>query len=410
MAAQFWSGIRSGAEQLYRLSIVFAVELRPRIVNELFLREMSPTQFGEEFGGGTISRLDSNFKVLAKHGWLKFIRSRTGGSRRGGIEHFYRATEPAGFSSDAWSMLPYSVRVSVSWTTLRQFAAQVRDAIAARTFDARPDRRSDCSTIQVDREGWDGVIAAVDRLFGVLYEEQAEARVRAFHSGAELAPATVLLAAFESPAPGAERAPRGLIEYRDPLALFAVRTSKVLAHEMCRGIVAAANLQEVSATGFHREFGGDKDSIFRRFKLMETNGWLKKTEEIGGGRRRGGTEKFFRATVPAILGEDPWANVPESIRDEPSWKVFEQISERIIEAMRMGTFDIREDRYFTWSLLRLDRQGWANVIAAIDELDAFIRDEQAQAKVRMKESGEKQTLMTVATAAFESPLNPAKEP
>jgi hypothetical protein len=47
VAAKIWTGIRSRAEHLRRLSVVFAVELRLKIVTELYMREMSPKQFFE---------------------------------------------------------------------------------------------------------------------------------------------------------------------------------------------------------------------------------------------------------------------------------------------------------------------------------------------------------------------------
>lgn len=78
--------------------------------------------------------------------------------------------------------------------------------------------------------------------------------------------------------------------------------------------------------------------------------------------------------------------------------------------MKAGTFDARDDRHFTWSLLRLDQQGWEKVIAAVDELFAFLFEEQKSAKRRIADSGEKPIKMTVALAAFESPQDSVKAP
>lgn len=78
MVAKVWVGIKSRAAHLRRLSVVFAIELRLKIVTELYMREMSPKQFHEEFGGGTLSRVTHNFEKLAEHGWLRYIRSEGG--------------------------------------------------------------------------------------------------------------------------------------------------------------------------------------------------------------------------------------------------------------------------------------------------------------------------------------------
>jgi hypothetical protein len=48
-----------GAEASYltRLGIVFAYPIRLIIVRELYMREMSPPQFFEEFGGGSVDKV-----------------------------------------------------------------------------------------------------------------------------------------------------------------------------------------------------------------------------------------------------------------------------------------------------------------------------------------------------------------
>lgn len=47
MVAQRKIGAKAQASYLRRLAIVFADELRLKIVTELYMREMSPTQFYE---------------------------------------------------------------------------------------------------------------------------------------------------------------------------------------------------------------------------------------------------------------------------------------------------------------------------------------------------------------------------
>lgn len=412
MAAKIWTGIESRLAYLRRLSIVFAVELRLKIVTELYMREMSPTQFYEEFGGGSVSRVTRNFERLEQHGWLRFIRSESGGSRRGGVEHFYRATELAIFDCETWSLLPYSVRVAFSWSSFKQLTERVREAMEAGTFDARPDRHLTWMSLLLDQLGWERVIAAVDALFLSLFEEQADAKLRIYHSGEKPILATVALAAFESPTRGDGRIGPSLVEsHKDSLVPFPIRLSKVFADELCLRIVAELNLREMSVTQFHKEFGGDSvDGIRRRFKRLERIGWLKKVNQKTGGRRRGAVEHFYRATAPAIFDNATWADVPDSVKAAHSWTTFEQLSEKVKEAMRAGTFDAREHRHLTWSLLRLDQQGWEKVIAAIDALFAFILKERDRAEDRIADSGEKPVTMTVALAAFESPKDSVKEP
>ncbi len=78
--------------------------------------------------------------------------------------------------------------------------------------------------------------------------------------------------------------------------------------------------------------------------------------------------------------------------------------------MISGTFDTRTDRCLSWSLIRLDRQGWESVITGIESLDQLISEEQQRAKLRMAKSGEKPITMTVGLAAFEAMEDPIKAP
>jgi len=411
VAAKLAIGINS-REHLRRLSVVFAVELRLQIVTELYMREMSPKQFFEEFGGGSISRVTQNFERLVKTGWLRYIRSEgPGGRRRGGVEHFYRAMETAFFDAQTWALVPYSVRVATSWSLFNQIAPRLRQVLESSNLAGSQRRDLSCTRILLDELGWERAIEAVDAQFLCLFEEQKDARLRVAVSDEELIRADVLLVAFESPMRGGQFGPRLVESEKEPLIPFTERLSPILADDICMQIVTELNRREMSVTQFHREFGGaTMGGIRRRFKRLETSAWLKKVREETGGRRRGAREHFFRATRPVIIDGNAWADPPDALLGTQSWRTFERFSGKVKEAMRAGTFDARVDRYVTLSFLSLDQQGWANVVAGIEALSAFIFEEQECAKVRMKKSGEKPVVMTVGLGAFEASKDSIKAP
>ena len=76
--------------------------------------------------------------------------------------------------------------------------------------------------------------------------------------------------------------------------------------------------------------------------------------------------------------------------------------------MIVGSFDVRTDRCLSWSLIRLDRQGWGNIVAGIESVSQFISEEQRQARLRMIKSGEKPITMAVGLGAYEAPTDEAK--
>jgi DNA-binding HxlR family transcriptional regulator len=413
--ARALTGNKSRASYLRRLAVVFADELRLKIVTELYMREMSASGFHAEFGGGSVARVDRHFKRLAEHGWLRFVRSESGGRRRGGKEHFYRATELAVFDNETWSMVPYSIRVAFSWRTFGQLAERVHEALQAGTFDARADSHLSWTPLLLDPLGWDEVIAAVDELFESLFEEQADAKLRIFKSGEKPILATAAMALFESPprrqGPNGMQAGSTLVEGTHSAMPFPLRVSKVFADDVSLEIVAETNLREMSARQFHEDVGGASvESIRRRFKMLEETGWLSKVTEKRGGKRRGAVEYFYRATGPAIFDNVAWAEVPDPVKATYSWRTFEQLSDQVRKAIEAGTFEARTDNHLSWSLLRLDQQGWEKVAAAVDSLFAFVFEAHENAKLRMSSSGEAPITTTLALAAFESPKDSVKAP
>jgi len=413
MAARLAIGT-DAREHLRRLAAVFAVELRGKIVVELYMREMSAPQFYRKFGGGSPTRINQNFSMLAKKNWLKLVHSKgPGGHRRGGVELFYRATELPFMNAESWALLPYSVRVTSSWSMFRQIAPRLRGDLEASNKEARYRRDLSCAAFSLDEEGWKRSIAALDAQLVSLYEEQKDAHRRALLSGEELIRADVFLIAFQSPdnllLPTAGDL---LLENpREPLIRFPQRLAPILEDDVRLGIVSELNERETSVTQFHREFGGaSKPGISRRFKGLEGSGWVAKGKIRTGGMRRGAREQFYRATKPAVHLYDPCADAPSALEGTESWNAFGRLCASIKEAMMSATFDARADRYLAWLLISLDRQGWESVIAGIESLAEFISEEQEQAKIRMAKSGEKPIRMTVGLGAMEALKDSVKAP
>jgi DNA-binding transcriptional ArsR family regulator len=401
--------IRSQSTFLARLAVAFADPIRLKIVSELFMQEMSPKQFYDSFGGGSLSRVDRHFKRLAEHGWLRLVRKASGGRRRGATEHFYRAPELAIFDTETWALLPHTLRTEFSWRIFEQFAERVKEALEAGTFDARADRHFTWTPLILDEQGRGRIIAAVNALFTSLFEEQADARLRIARTGEKSTQATVGLAAFDSPSQRRNRS--GLLlptieiaESADSLP-FAVRVAKVFADPLNLKIVTELNLREMSPSQFVDECGGASlAGIDRRFKLLTEIGWLTKVGEKTGGRRRGATEHFYCATGPAIFDSRSWSTVEDVVRATFSWRIFEQLAEQVREAMDAGTFDSRPDRHHSWTPLVLDQLGWDQVIAAVDALFHLLFEEQAAARNRIAKFGNQPVIATVYLAAFESPV------
>ena len=409
--SRIWLGKRALRRYLKRLSIVYSSSLDLRIVTETYMEPQSAARFFKKHGGGSSARVDRHFKKLAQHGWLRLVYVvKPGAGRKGGEEHIYRATQLAVIDEETWALLPYSLKAAFSWRSVEQLAERIREAMEAGTFDTRPNRHLTWTPFAVDRLGWERIVDAANSLFTLLFEEQEDAKLRMQKSGAAPLIATVGLLAFESAASRATTVVRNLVTPRRECGMpFAERLARVFADELALAILTELNMRAMSVKGFHAEFGGSERKIRRLFKRLEEAGWIERVDEKTGGRRRGAREHFYQATGLAIFDNKTWREVPSEAKHAHSWTTAMQLLERVRKAVDAGTLDARDDRHLTWSLLRLDKEGWDKVADACDELFAFALKERDRAADRLAESGDSPLMMTLAVAAFESPAESSKE-
>jgi hypothetical protein len=306
------------------------------------------------------------------------------------------------------------VRASFSWVTFEQLTERVSAAIIAGTFDARSDRHLSWTPIMLDRLGWERLVVAADVAFRTVLEEQARANRRLAESGGESLLATAALAVFESPMwlwhpsgwedrPYASASAIGVTAAIDRRTFFPM-LARVCANPVDLRIVGELNRSELSPKLLHALMddltlpGSD-----RRLRKLAGQGWAAQVRQETGGARRGATEHFYRAVGPALIDNESWGRIPDAIKVAITARTFEQLREKVKEAMDVGTFDARTDRHLTWSPLRLDQVGWKVVVGVVDGLLEAVFDEEKSAKQRLAVSGEKPILSTIGLAAFESP-------
>lgn len=202
-------GLEATAVVMERLAKALANPLRMRILIELNHRPMSPSQFFRECGRGddSLTKVSRQFRQLESYSVIEEIGKRSGGRRRGGVEHIYRAVQPLEFDNSSWGSLPAPFKDMFTPMILQTFAQQALQAIAAGTIDAREDRHFTWMTVALDQDGWDKVIAETDSHFEFVREEAARAADRIAATGEEPIAVTVALAAFESPPDSIARDP-----------------------------------------------------------------------------------------------------------------------------------------------------------------------------------------------------------
>jgi hypothetical protein len=400
----------SPREHLHRLAIVFKVEIRLKIVAELFGRTMSPNGFFKEFGGGSVERVAQHFELLEKHGWLRRIGYKSRDvKRRGRSETLYRATEMPFFDAESWALLPYSLRLACSWSLFKATASELREGIEGIFFEGRPSRALAFIPLELDELGWTRVIARLDADFESIFEEQLDAKVRSACTGEELLRAGILQIGFESPR-SEDQLALCLVDgsFKSPVP-FPERMAPLLADDLTMQILAELNRTDMSVKQFHRDFAPGETSegtVRYRFDRLKDLAWIAVVDQV---KRRAAYENIFRATRPAIVTNGPWAEVPEALEKTKTWETFMRFSQLVKEAIVAGTFDIRDDRHLSWSIVNLDGEGWQKVNANMEALEIFLRQEEGSAKERLA-AGAQPLTMIVGLMAAESRVGLVKAP
>jgi DNA-binding transcriptional ArsR family regulator len=132
--------------------------IRQRIMVKLDEGQHSPTELAEELGE-TVEATSHHVRVLNKAGLIELVDTDT---RRGGVQHFYKAIARPIFDTTAWESLPQLLREVESVWTAQTIVGELREAFEARTFDSHPGRALVRMNIVVDDQGF-GEIEAVEQ-------------------------------------------------------------------------------------------------------------------------------------------------------------------------------------------------------------------------------------------------------
>jgi DNA-binding transcriptional regulator GbsR (MarR family) len=173
---------------------------RCRILMEVSIRPMSPSQFMEEVGG-SMTHVSRCFRDLAKLGFVEIVEERKGGRRGGGVERIYRSTLRAFFDTQTWITLPQIIREEISQFFLDGYFDRISEAFEAGTIDAELDRHLSWKPVVIDRPAWTQIGKSLDEILTRLPKLEADSTER-IEDVEDLIPTTVGLASFRSPSVG----------------------------------------------------------------------------------------------------------------------------------------------------------------------------------------------------------------
>ncbi|HEX8752393.1 MAG TPA: helix-turn-helix domain-containing protein [Solirubrobacterales bacterium] len=167
--------------------------IRAHILNILSEGPSSPGRMHRRMEGVSLSLVCHHVKVLREVGLIELIDVRKHGGRK---EHIYRATKWQSFDQEEWEAIDPKFRDPIVGTILRQISEDAGRAAAEGRFNALPDRHLSRSPIEVDRQGWQEVLEALEGALAAILEAHGKSKERAYESGEELLPARVVMMQF----------------------------------------------------------------------------------------------------------------------------------------------------------------------------------------------------------------------
>ena len=102
-------------------------------------------------------------------------------------------------------------------------------------------------------------------------------------------------------------------------------------------------------------------------------------------QRRGAMEHFYRATTVPMFTNEQWANLPSSVTRQMFGAALQDIFRHVTEAAETGGFD-HPETHVSWTALRLDEDGFDEVVALMAEVLDKLPDIEARAVARQMEA------------------------
>ena len=380
---------------------------RLRILAEVCVKPLSPSQFVDEFGG-ELTHVSRCFRQLAKWEYIEVVEKRPGRRRGAAVEHVYRAIRRAYFDSPTWGTVPRNEREGASRSVLSAYLQRIEAAVKAGSFDLEPDRHLSWDAVVLDRTAWVQLGRRLDAFLDSLVDIELGSAQRLAEHDEEQIPAVVGLAAFRSPETpttmlqGAYRH-IGETDTAEGGASHAIGPPlvKALSNRWRCRIVSEACIRPLSPSQFVQEIGGSMTHISRCFRELAEWGLLEIFEERKGGRR-GGIERIYRSTRRPYFDTPTWEALPQIVRDEISQFILMTYFERVTEAIEVGTFDADIDRHLSWKPIVINRPGWVSVGESLDAILGWLPELETQSLQRTDDV-ESLIPTIVGLASFRSP-------
>jgi hypothetical protein len=183
------------------------------------------------------------------------------------------------------------------------------------------------------------------------------------------------------------------------------RLTKALAHPFREHLLAVYNERPTSFGEIEDELGIGLPDFHKHAKVLQVLGVAEEIgiERTGAKPRRGRPPRFFRATTTMLFDEQAWPKVPASVKTGIAASHIHSIMEEVVAALRAGMFAADDQAHSTWLPGIYDTQGWAEILALMNEVLARMMQIHRLSAERVAISGEPGIAATIGMLGFKTP-------
>lgn len=153
----------------------------------------SPVRIQRRLGNISLNLVSHHIKVLRELGCIELVDTVP---RRGATEHIYRATKRTMFTAEEWAQVDPKDRYPITGDILRMISEDTQRSMVEGKFEELANNHLSRSTLELDSEGWEEVVTALEGALEGVLEAHAKSAERAQVSGEELMNARVVIMQF----------------------------------------------------------------------------------------------------------------------------------------------------------------------------------------------------------------------
>lgn len=176
------------------------------------------------------------------------------------------------------------------------------------------------------------------------------------------------------------------------------RLAKALEHPIRIKILGILWEGPSSPARIERQLGDvSLNLISHHIKVLKELGCIELVETV---KKRGAREHIYRAVELPVVSDEEWARMEPEARHSSTIAILRLISEDLALALGSGKFEDRLDRHLTRSPLKLDEEGWSEVMGILERTLEEVLAAGTRSLERIEQGGEPATPMTVAIMGF----------